>query len=80
MCENRKEFSIVRMVKVLNVSISGYYKWMSRINMPPNERELENIKLLEEIINASKDLCERMGSFQGHIENIGLRQIQNTTI
>lgn len=49
MCENRKEFSIVRMVKVLNVSISGYYKWMSRINMPPNERELENIKLLEEI-------------------------------
>ena len=37
------------MAKVLNVSISGYYKWMSRINMPPNERELENIKLLEEI-------------------------------
>ena len=49
MCENRKEFSIVRMAKVLNVFISGYYKWMSRINMPPNERELENIKLLEEI-------------------------------
>lgn len=49
MCENREEFSIVRMAKVLNVSISGYYKWMSGINMPPNERELENIKLLEEI-------------------------------
>ena len=79
------------------------------LNMPPNERELENIKLLEEIkeiyyryrgvfgsrkitaiINSGREkkinhkcverLMRENGFFSRTHKNIGLRQIQNTTI
>ena len=35
------------MAKVLEVSESGYYKWVRRLNAPPTKRELENLELTE---------------------------------
>ena len=49
MFENRDEFSISRMAKVLNASESGYYKWLARLQSSPSRKELEDIELAKEI-------------------------------
>jgi putative transposase len=51
MFENRNEFSISRMAKVLKASESGYYKWLSRLSAPPSRKELEDSALAHEIMD-----------------------------
>jgi hypothetical protein len=48
--DNREEFPVIRMCKVLDVSRSGYYAWRGR---PPSEREMANQKLYKEIKKGS---------------------------
>ena len=49
MYENRFLFRVVRMAKVLMVSESGYYKWLSRMGAQPTEKELSDERLSAEI-------------------------------
>ena len=49
MYKYRFEFRIVRMAKVLRVSESGYYKWLSRKGAAPTEKELSDRLLSAEI-------------------------------
>ena len=49
MYENRFLFRVVRMAKVLKVSESGYYKWLSRMGAQPTEKELSDERLSAEI-------------------------------
>lgn len=46
MLNHRDEYSIAKMAKVLQVSESGYYRWLSR---PPSKRKQEDLILIEEI-------------------------------
>ena len=46
MRKHRDEYAIARMAKVLGVSESGYYKWLSR---PLSKRDQEDLILLEKI-------------------------------
>lgn len=43
---HKHEFPVEKMCSVLNVSTSGYYKWLVKI---PSKRELRNTMLIEEI-------------------------------
>ena len=49
MCQNKEKYSIARMAKVLEVSESGYYKWIAALNAPLSNKEAEDIELAEEI-------------------------------
>ena len=47
--ENSHLYSVARMARILGVSESGYYKYISRLSAPPTEKELDDIALAEEI-------------------------------
>ena len=49
MYKHMKEHTIARMAKVLEVSESGYYKWLKRLNAPLTEREKADLELTKEI-------------------------------
>lgn len=56
---NETEFPVVRMCKVLQVSKSGYYKWLVRT---PSERTLFNQNLVLEIKKVHEQSKKRYGS------------------
>lgn len=49
MYEHRMDFSVARMARVLEISESGYYKWINRRQGPPSRKDLEDRALTEEI-------------------------------
>ena len=49
MYEYRQTFHITRMAKVLQVSESGYYKWLQRRNAPETAKDLSDRQLIGEI-------------------------------
>ena len=53
------------MAKILGVSESGYYKYISRLSAPPTEKELDDVALAEEIYSV----------FQGSRGSFGSRKI-----
>ena len=57
--DNSPGFSVERVAKVLNVSRSGYYAWLSR---PRSSREIENIRLDVEIKSVYEHSQRRYGS------------------
>ena len=59
--DHRKEFSVERMAKVLDVSTSGYYGWFSR---PESGREQERL-LLDVLVKAAYEASRcRYGSLK----------------
>lgn len=54
------EFSIARMAKVLEVSVSGYYKWYTRQHQEASPKEIEDAALTAEILRIFR---ESRGSF-----------------
>ena len=62
MFRHKEEHAIARMARVLNVSESGYYKWLKRHNAPPTAREREELDLTEEIYSIFKESHYSYGS------------------
>lgn len=58
-CQHRKEFSIAAMCRVLEVSVSGYYRWLGRAN---SNRQQENERLLSMIQTIHKQSRQNYGS------------------
>ncbi|SET86601.1 Transposase InsO and inactivated derivatives [Oceanobacillus limi] len=56
---NRSEFSVVKMCKVLKVTTSGYYKWRNR---KPSQQELRKERIQERILYHYHDSEKRYGS------------------
>lgn len=54
------EHSVVTMCKVLEVSTSGYYKWLKKQNQPLTEREAYRLELQQKI---SKSYYESFGTY-----------------
>jgi transposase InsO family protein len=65
--KNREEFSLERMSKILEVSRSGYYKYLK---FKPSEREKENLLLLKKIKAAHERSRQTYGSPRIHAELI----------
>lgn len=59
---NRTEFRIDRMAKVLQVSQSGYYKWVRRMEAPLTEKEREDQILKEKIFELFRQSRGSYGS------------------
>ena len=59
---NRTEFRIDRMAKVLQVSQSGYYKWVRRIEAPLTEKEQEDQILKDKIFELFRQSRGSYGS------------------
>ena len=49
------EFSIARMAKVLEVSVSGYYKWYTRQHQEASPKEIEDAALTAEILRIFRE-------------------------
>lgn len=52
--ENRDEFPIVLMSKILGVSDSGFYEWTRRVDSPRKLAELKLVRAIEDIHMASR--------------------------
>jgi putative transposase len=63
--QNKQEFPIVVMCRVLEVSESGFYAWRKR---PPCQHEREDAQLREEIRQEFSTHCGRYGSPRLHAE------------
>ena len=59
---NRTEFRIDRMAKVLQVSQSGYYKWVRRMEAPLTEKEREDRILKDKIFELFRQSRGSYGS------------------
>ena len=57
--ENRNQFKVKRMCSVLGVSQEGYYRWLKR---KPSQRQMEDQKLLDRIIQIHESSGKRYGS------------------
>lgn len=60
MYAHREEFRIDRMAKVLEVSESGYYKWLKRRTGPMTKKEVSDQLLTKEIFT---EYCRSRGSY-----------------
>ena len=56
------------MAEVLKASESGYYKWLQRLTAPPTEKEMEDIRLAEEIFEIYSNSRGSYGSRKITIE------------
>src|ERR1700743_1815999 len=63
--QNKQEFPIVVMCRVLEVSESGFYAWRKR---PACQHEREDAQLREEIQQEFRAHCGRYGSPRLHAE------------
>ncbi|SHF43612.1 Integrase core domain-containing protein [Fodinibius roseus] len=63
MDDHKHEFSIAGMSEVLDVSRSGYYRWVGR---GPSDRELKNKKLTAKIAQIWEDSAKTYGSPRIH--------------
>jgi transposase InsO family protein len=63
MDDHKSEFSILKMSEVLEVSRSGYYRWVGR---GPSERELHNKQLTTKITQIWEDSAKTYGSPRIH--------------
>ena len=69
-CEHRKEFSITAMCRVLEVSASGYYRWVGRAD---SNRAADNERLLNMIRAIHKESRNQYGSpkVYRHLRKLG---------
>ena len=59
---HRNEFHVDRMAKVMQVSQSGYYKWVRKLEAPPTEKELEDQALKDKIFELFRQSKGSYGS------------------
>ncbi|WP_235849063.1 MULTISPECIES: IS3 family transposase [Bacillaceae] len=57
---HRDEHTVVKMCKVLKVSVSGYYKWVGRQRQGPTEKEIYRQELCQKI---NKSFHESFGTY-----------------
>ena len=60
--EHRSQFRVEKMCSILKVSGSGFYKWLSRLSLPPSERSKQRKRLTERIVYVFNDHKKRYGS------------------
>ncbi len=65
MAAQQQEYSVKTMCQVLGVSESGYYAWRKR---EPSQRQVENERLTEQIVQAFQHGRQVYGSPRVHAE------------